>query len=437
MQIKKEAIVLFWFRRDLRLQDNAGLFHALKSGLKVLPVFIFDKEMLDRLSDKTDARLSFIHQQIELLNLELKKLNTCLLTFYNNPLAAFKEIIQAYHIKAVFLNNDYEPSALKRDKDISAFLFANGIGYFSFKDQVIFEKDEILKSDGKPYTIFTPYMRRWKLKLNPSYYQPFLCEEYTNNFYRIDFKAPFSLNELGFFPSKIGFPEIETKDEIIKNYEMQRNFPIIPTSKIGIHLRYGTVSIRSLVKKAMKLSDNWLNELIWREFFKMMIYQFPYSENQAFKPAYDRIEWNNNEQEFERWCSGKTGYPLVDAGMRELNQTGFMHNRVRMVVASFLCKNLLIDWRWGEAYFREKLLDYDLSSNVGNWQWAAGSGCDASPYFRIYNPEVQAKKFDKNQEYIRKWIPEIGTSDYVFPMVDAKITAKKAIEVYKKALNSF
>jgi len=434
MLTKKEEIAVFWFRRDLRLEDNAGLFHALNSGMKVLPVFIFDKNILDKLADKSDVRVNFIHQQLEGLNLELKRYHTGIITYYATPQQAFNEILASFCIKAVYTNNDYEPYAIQRDHDIDVFLAEKGIKFLSFKDQVIFEKDEILKTDGKPYTVFTPYMKKWKLKLETNPCQPYPSEEYTHNFYRKDFKNLLSLAEIGFKQSIMAYPEKTVEDRIIIDYEATRNFPFLPTSKIGIHLRFGTLSIRSQVKKALKLSDSWLNELIWREFFQMIICHFPYSAQLSFKPAYDRIEWRNNEKEFECWCRGETGFPIIDAGMRELNQTGFMHNRVRMIVASFLCKNLLIDWRWGEAYFAEKLLDYDLAANVGNWQWASGSGCDAAPYFRVFNPLLQAEKFDKKQEYIKRWISGFLTEDYIIPIVDAKLTAKKAIEVYKKAL---
>jgi deoxyribodipyrimidine photo-lyase len=436
MTTNKDETAIFWFRRDLRIEDNAALYHALKSDLKVLPIFIFDKDILEKIADKYDARVNFIHQQLEVLNLEFQKYQSGILTYYATPLHAFKEIDASFCIKAVYTNNDYEPYAIKRDQDVSDFLAEKGIQFFSYKDQLIFEKNEILKPDGKPYTVFTPYMKRWKLKLNTNSCLAYPSEEYAHNLYKIDFKVPLSMEEIGFKQSHIAFPEKYTEDQIIKNYEATRNFPILPTSKMGIHLRFGTLSIRSQVKIALKLSDTWLNELIWREFFHMIIYHFPYSAQQSFKPAYDRIEWRNNEKEFECWCRGETGFPIIDAGMRELNQTGFMHNRVRMLVASFLCKNLLIDWRWGEAYFAEKLLDYDLAANVGNWQWAAGSGCDAAPYFRIFNPLLQAEKFDKNQEYIKKWVAEIGTQQYPHPIVDAKSSAKHTIEVYKKALQS-
>jgi deoxyribodipyrimidine photo-lyase len=433
---KKENISIFWFRRDLRLFDNNGLFHALTSGLKVLPVFIFDKNILEKLSDKNDARVSFIHSQIELLNHELKKYNSTIITIYNNPVAAFNYIINNYCVKKVYTNNDYEPYAIKRDSEVSAFLSAQGIDFITFKDHVIFEKGDILKSDGKPYTIFTPYMKQWKLKFTENCCNTIQTEKYFNNFFLSENIAPISLIELGFVKSKLEIIACKVDEEIVRNYESTRNFPEYNTTKLGLHLRFGTVSIRELIKKAFELSNVWLNEIIWREFFQMIMFHFPYSAKNSFKPAYDRIKWRNNEQEFELWCNGKTGYALVDAGMRELNKTGFMHNRIRMVVASFLCKNLLIDWRWGEAYFAEKLLDFDLASNVGNWQWAAGSGCDAAPYFRIFSPTLQAGKFDKNQKYIKKWIPEFGTNTYSKPIIDSKITAKNTIEVYKKALNS-
>jgi deoxyribodipyrimidine photo-lyase len=436
MATKREDIAIFWFRRDLRISDNIGLYHALNSGLKVLPVFIFDKGILDKLADKQDARVSFIHNRVSLLNNELQQYHSTVLTYYNHPLETFKEIIEFYSVKEVYTNNDYEPSAIKRDNEIAGLLAEHGIAFYSYKDQVIFEKGEILKSDKEPYTIFTPYKNQWKLRLTELMVKAFPVESYRCNLYMNDFKAPIGLEELGFIKSNSEYPAPMPDEAIIKNYEAQRNFPKLETTRIGVHLRFGTVSIRDMVRKALDLSDVWLNELIWREFFQMIIYHFPGTAQQAFKPAYDRIEWHNNEHEFECWCKGETGYPLVDAGMRELNCTGFMHNRVRMVTASFLCKNLLIDWRWGEAYFAEKLLDFDLAANVGNWQWAAGSGCDAAPYFRIFNPTLQAEKFDKNQEYIRKWVPEIGTPNYPMPMVDAKLTAKKTIVVYKNALNS-
>jgi deoxyribodipyrimidine photo-lyase len=429
-----KEIAIFWFRRDLRLFDNAGLYHALNSGFNVLPIFIFDKAILEKLSNKSDARVTFIHEQIEQLNSKLHNYNSSILTFYNYPIEVFKEITILYNIKAVYTNNDYEPYALERDKIVSDLLTSKGIGFKNFKDHVIFEKNEIHKSNGAPYTIYTPYMNQWKQKLKESDIKPFPSEKLSGNLFKIEHIPVISLNELGFAKSSIAIPSPITQEETILNYDKQRNYPNIPTTKIGIHLRFGTISIRMAVQTATNINNTWLIELIWREFFQTIIFHFPHSASKSFKPAYDQIEWGNNEAIFDLWCQGKTGIPIVDAGMRELNQTGFMHNRVRMITASFLCKNLLIDWRWGEAYFAEKLLDYDLASNVGNWQWAAGSGCDAAPYFRVFNPLLQAEKFDKNLEYIRIWIPELETDKYPKPIVDIKLSARKAIDVYKRAL---
>ncbi len=437
MSNRDEKVAIFWFRRDLRLNDNVGLFHALNCGLKVVPIFIFDKLILDKLSNRNDARVTFIRNQIERLNNELKPLQSSLKTYFNTPQDAFKDVLISYNVQHVFTNSDYEPYALKRDAEISNYLSESGITFHTFKDQVIFEKNDILKADKKPYTIFTPYKNQWKLKLKEFDYQTYNTTNLFINFKQLEFKQPHTLEEIGFVKSELNFPSSIPNDELIRNYEAIRNFPNKNTSKMGLHLRFGTISIRQLIQKALNLSEVWLNELIWRDFFMMILYHFPYSATNSFKPAYDKIEWRNNEHHFECWCNGKTGYPLVDAGMRQLNATGFMHNRVRMVTASFLCKNLLIDWRWGESYFAEKLLDYDLSANVGNWQWASGSGCDAAPYFRVFNPSLQAEKFDKQEEYINKWIPEYGTSEYPEAIVDAKASAKKAIDVYKKALNSF
>ncbi len=435
MNTEKEPIAIFWFRRDLRLHDNAGLFHALKSGIKVLPIFIFDKSILDKLSDRSDARVNFIHDQLTHLNRELSKYNSTLKTYNNYPKETFKELVNSYNIKAVFTNNDYEPQAIKRDDEISQLLKEKGIQFFSYKDQVIFEKNEIVKADQKPYTIFTPFKNRWLSLLTPEHYEPYPNQKYFHNFFQIPNDQLLSLEDIGFEKSNLEFPSGMVDESIIKDYENTRNFPSLNTTKMGIHLRFGTISIRALVKKTLYVNDTWLSELIWRDFFMMIVYCFPHSAKESFKPAYDRIVWKNNEKDFDAWRNGLTGYPLVDAGMRELNETGFMHNRVRMLTASFLCKNLLIDWRWGEAYFAEKLLDYDLASNVGNWQWASGSGCDAAPYFRIFSPELQAQKFDKKNEYIKKWIPEFGTEQYPAPIIDAKLSAKKTIEVYKKALS--
>ena len=430
-----EKINVFWFRRDLRLYDNHALFQALKSGYPVLPVFIFDKEILDKLNSKTDARVSFIYAEIQKMKTELERNGSSLKIFHTKPSDAFRELTEKYEIQAVFANKDYEPYARQRDGEVGELLKAKGIALNLYKDQVIFEEDEVLKDDGTPYTVFTPYSKKWKQVLNETEIQSFPSEKMQENFLKTKpFPFP-DLRDLGFEESSIEIPPLEISEKIIRNYAETRDLPAIKgTTRLGVHLRFGTVSIRELTRKAADWSETFLNELIWRNFFSTILWHFPQVVDKAFKPKYDFIQWRNNEKEFERWCSGQTGYPMVDAGMRELNETGFMHNRVRMVTASFLTKHLLIDWRWGEAYFAEKLLDYELASNNGNWQWAAGTGCDAAPYFRIFNPESQQKKFDSKGEYIRKWIPEYGTVKYAQPMVEHKFARERALKVYKAAL---
>jgi deoxyribodipyrimidine photo-lyase len=430
-----EKICVFWFRRDLRLYDNHALFQALKSGYPVLPVFIFDKEILDKLSSKTDARVSFIYAEIQKMKTELERNGSSLKIFHTKPAGAFRDLTNQYQIQSVFANKDYEPYAKERDNEVGELLEKKDIAFNLYKDQVIFEEKEVLKDDGTPYTVFTPYSKKWKQVFNETEIQYFPSEKIQENFIKT---KPFSfpqLKELGFEKSSIEISPFEISEEIIRNYAETRDLPAIKgTTRLGVHLRFGTVSIRELTRKAMDWSETFLNELIWRNFFSSILWHFPQVVDKAFKPKYDFIQWRNNEKEFGRWCSGETGYPMVDAGMRELNETGFMHNRVRMVTASFLTKHLLIDWRWGEAYFAEKLLDYELASNNGNWQWAAGTGCDAAPYFRIFNPESQQKKFDHKGEYIRKWIPETGTVKYPQPMVEHKFARERALKVYKVAL---
>lgn len=422
---------IFWFRRDLRLKDNAGLYHALRENRNVLPVFIFDTIILDPLADNKDKRVEFILDSLALLQEELKELKSSLLILHGDPVDLFRTITAS----AVYTNHDYEPYAKKRDSEVARILAAKNIPFKTFKDHVIFENDEVLKSDGTPYTVFTPYSRQWKSKLTKFYHSGYPTEKYVSAFSRVkSFPFP-SLKDIGFEKTDASFPERVVKKSIISKYDETRNFPAIRgTTRLGIHLRFGTVSIRQLVQLALRTNETWLNELIWREFFSMILNHFPHVVTQSFKPAYDRIVWRNNEKEFQAWCEGKTGYPLVDAGMRELNATGFMHNRVRMVTASFLTKHLLTDWRWGEAYFAEKLLDYDLASNNGGWQWAAGCGCDAAPYFRVFNPTLQLEKFDRNLNYIRQWLPEFGTSGYPEPIVEHVFARDRAIDAYKTAL---
>lgn len=432
----KQSISIFWFRRDLRLDDNAGLYYALKeSSSPVLPIFIFDSEILDKLEDKKDRRVEFIHLALLKIQEELLKIGSSLLILNGNPIDIWKELLEKYKIESVYTNHDYEPYSIKRDKQIESILAEAGVPFKTYKDQVIFEKDEILSDAGKPYTVFTPYSKKWKAKLNDFYLKPYPTEKYYQNFIKTDaFEIP-TLTSLGFESSSISFPLLEVRDELIEKYDQQRNFPSIPgTSKLSVHLRFGTISIRTLAKRAHALNVQWLNELIWREFYMNILWHFPNVANSSFKKEYDNIPWSNNEGEFEKWCIGETGYPIVDAGMRELNTTGFMHNRVRMVVASFLVKHLLIDWRWGEAYFAKKLLDFDLSANNGGWQWAAGSGCDAAPYFRIFNPALQTEKFDKELKYIKKWVPEFQEFNYPKPMVNHEMARKRCLETYAKGL---
>jgi len=429
-------ISVFWFRRDLRIDDNAALYHALKNNPNVLPVFIFDTGILNRLEDKQDRRVHFIHSAILSLQKELQSFGSCIRVYHGQPLEVFKKIIAEYPVLNVYANHDYEPEAIARDKKISSFLQANNISFKTYKDQCVFEKSEVTKDDGLPYTVFTPYANKWKKKLSDFYIKSYPNKLYFANFYKC---APFttpSLKELGFKETDLVFSRPEIDEQIISHYTSQRDFPAVAgTSRLSVHLRFGTISIRTLVQKAMQLNNTWLNELIWRDFYMMILFHFPHVVDGAFKPAYNRIPWRNNEKEFHAWCNGKTGYPIVDAGMNELNATGFMHNRVRMITASFLVKHLLIDWRWGEAYFAQKLLDFDLSANNGGWQWAAGSGCDAAPYFRVFNPYEQTKKFDAKLMYIKKWVPDYNDFSYPQPIVDHAFARQRAIEVYKKTLS--
>ncbi len=429
-------ISIFWFRRDLRLHDNAGLYHALKSGNPVLPIFIFDKNILDKLEDKKDKRVQFIHNSLSEIQEQLQTLGSTLLVKYGTPEEVFPALLNEYEVSAIYTNHDYEPYAQVRDEAVKEYVMTEAVDFHTFKDQAIFEKNEILSGAGTPYTVFTPYSRKWKEKVNAFYLQSYPNEKYFNNFLKTDKIEMPSLADMGFQSTSTVFPKKEVRENIVKNYAEKRDFPATEgTTRLSVHLRFGTVSIRALARTAQRLSETWLNELIWRDFYFNILHHFPHvGQGFAFRKEYDKIQWRNNETEFKKWCEGKTGYPIVDAGMRELNTTGFMHNRVRMVVASFLTKHLLIDWRWGEAYFAQKLLDFDLSANNGGWQWASGSGCDAAPYFRVFNPRLQTEKFDKNLEYIKKWVPELNSFDYPLPIVDHDFARKRVLEVYQKAL---
>ncbi len=432
---QKDAIAVFWFRRDLRLEDNRGLFHALRSGYPVLPVFIFDTEILGRLEERADRRVAFITAALEELNRKLIAAGSSLGIYHSSPAEAFRKITGEYDVKAVFTNNDYEPYAILRDGQTGVMLKTAGIPMHSFKDQVIFEKNEVVKADGSPYTVFTPYSRPWKRQLTAKELEPLPSDSLTGNFLK---RAPSRIpspEELGFTTAVTLSPVPSVSEEIIRNYHSTRDIPSLNgTSRLGTHLRFGTVSIRRLVSTAMQLSETWLNELIWREFFMSILWHFPHVTDNSFRKKYDSISWRNNEEEFDRWCNGMTGYPIVDAGMRELNKTGFMHNRVRMITASFLAKHLLTDWRWGEAYFAVKLLDYELASNNGNWQWAAGTGCDAAPYFRVFNPAEQTRKFDPQMRYVKRWVPELDSPSYPPPIIDHAMARQRALATYSSGL---
>ncbi len=435
----KPSVSIFWFRRDLRLHDNTGLYHALKSDFPVLPIFIFDTEILSKLP-KDDARVTFIHETIQEMQLELQKeVGSTIALYHGKPLDVFQQLIQEYDIKAVYTNHDYEPYAVHRDKTIQSVLNKLGIDFRTYKDQVIFEKNDIVKKDGNPYVVYTPYMRAWKERFKTLDLESYDTSPYLNQLWKGTDLPNLDLKTIGFETSSQKIPSYTLTPHLIQEYESTRNFPALDaTSKLGPHLRFGTVSIREMIKKATQEENEiFWQELIWREFFMQILWHFPHTKDQAFKAKYDRIEWRNNEAEFKRWCDGTTGYPLVDAGMRQLNKTGFMHNRVRMLVGSFLCKHLLIDWRWGEAYFAEKLHDYEMASNIGNWQWVAGSGVDAAPYFRIFNPTTQIQKFDKHLNYIKKWVPDFQELTYPSPIVDHKEARARCLETYKSALNKF
>ena len=433
----KEELQIFWFRRDLRLTDNCGLFHALNSGKKVLPIFIFDEDILSKLSSKSDSRVSFIHQELENINRQLQAIGSGIAVYHGKPVEVYQKLSEEYAIDTVFTNHDYEPYALQRDQEIKDFLKTKGISFKTYKDQVLFERNEIVKNDGTAYKVYTPYSKKWLEAFHHKGIQFFPSEEKLAHCFKTDQLSFLSLAEIGFLPSNIKVASYEVSAGLIDSYDETRNFPALDsTSRLGTHLRFGTVSIRKMIHKASKSNSiTFLKELIWREFFMQILWHYPQTTKNSFKPQYDRILWRNNEEEFKRWCEGTTGYPLVDAGMRELNQTGFMHNRIRMLVGSFLCKHLLIDWRWGEAYFAEKLHDFELSSNIGNWQWVAGCGVDAAPYFRIFNPITQIEKFDKNLKYIQKWVPDFQELTYPAQIVDHKLARERCLTTYKKAIN--
>lgn len=433
-----KEVSIFWFRRDLRLDDNAGLKAALQGDFPVLPIFIFDPEILDSLP-KDDARVSFIFEKLQSMRNTLQEEHGSSVAMYHGtPEKIFKQLLKEHAVQKVFTNRDYEPYAKERDEKIRKILEKEAVEFCDFKDQVIFEKDEITKQDGDPYVVYTPYKNTWISKFNNTDLEFHYTSRYTNNYLQNSRLPNLTLADIGFKKSSIEVPDYQVTPGLVKDYEKTRNFPAKEgTSRLGPHLRFGTVSVRQMVREANKQRNKtFLEELVWREFFMQILFHYPETVTDAFRKKYDSINWRNNKKEFEKWKKGETGYPIVDAGMRQLNQTGYMHNRIRMVVGSFLCKHLLIDWRWGEAYFAEKLLDYEMSSNVGNWQWVAGSGVDAAPYFRIFNPESQVEKFDKDKAYIKEWVKEYGTDDYPEPMVVHKEARERALETYKKAVSN-
>ncbi len=430
----KQKVNIFWFRRDLRLHDNVGLFYALNSRLPVLPIFIFDTTILRKLQNKNDARVTFIYAQVKKLKSQLEEIGSSMAVFYGTPEETFRELIGNYTIQHVFTNKDYEPTAIKRDKEIENLLNAHSVGFSSYKDHVFFDGKEIVKDDGTPYTVFTPYSKKWLKTFKSASYSDYSIAIFQERFIKNQpYQIP-GIEDFGFKENN-KVPAYNLKDEILEGYAKNRDYPALEgTTRLGIYLRFGVISIREIVKKAAIGSPILLNQLIWRDFFISILWHFPHVKDGAFKPEYNKIGWLNNKIDFHRWCNGETGYRMVDAGMRQLNQTGYMHNRVRMVTASFLTKHLLIDWRWGEAYFAERLLDFELASNNGGWQWAAGTGCDAAPYFRIFNPESQQARFDKEGKYVKQWVPEYGTDKYPQKIVNHAFARERALAAYKNAL---
>lgn len=436
MSTPPDKLSIFWFRRDLRLHDNVGLYRALKSGFPVLPLFIFDRAILEALDDRHDRRIVFIHRALDEMQSVLRDAGATLVVRHGDPETVWRELLASHDVAAVFTNGDYEPYARERDGRVHAILAEHNIPFYTYKDQVIFEKNEITTAQERPYTVYTPYRKRWESALTPEHLRAANSEGLMRHFRKADPEPLPTLEQLGFEPVDMDFPPREIREGIVRRYHETRDYPAEEngTTRLGVHLRFGTVSVREAVRAALDLNDTWLGELIWREFFMMILWNTPRVVEEPFREKYAAIPWRHDDGDFQRWCEGRTGYPIVDAGMRELNATGYMHNRVRMITASFLTKHLLIDWRWGERYFARHLLDYELASNNGNWQWAAGCGCDAAPYFRIFNPTTQMEKFDPDGEYVRRWVPEVDGDGYPEPMVAHKAARERALEVFKAAL---
>lgn len=432
--LSNEPISVFWFRRDLRLDDNHGLYQALKGHRKVLAVFIFDTSILNHLEDKADKRVEGIHQRLQLLKQQLNECGSDLRIQVGTAESCWEQWMSEFSIEAVYCNHDYEPKAMQRDEHIRYILNKKGISFYTFKDQCLFERNEIVKDDGLPYTVYTPYSKRWKKQMIETGIPNYPSEHHQSNFIRVQQPGRMpELSEIGFTSAGFKLPEITYS--AMSQYDRNRDFPGIEgTTRMGFALRFGCLSIRKMIAEARLQNDVFLNQLIWREFFMQILWHFPHVVEKPFKSGYERIVWDNNEQHFKAWCEGRTGVAIVDAGMRELNATGYMHNRVRMITASYLCKHLLIDWRWGEAYFAQKLLDFDLSANNGSWQWVAGCGTDAAPYFRVFNPIIQHEKFDPQNQYVKQWVPEWNTLTYTKPLVEHVFARDRCLLAYKTAL---
>ena len=424
---------LFWFRRDLRLEDNHGLYQAALRGRRVRPLFIFDTDILDKLP-RADARVEFILRAVEKLHHDLRALGGGLTVEIGRPIEVIARLIAQHKISEVITNEDYEPYATERDRKIRAQLTAAGVGFTAFKDHVIFGPGDILKDDGTPYRVYGAYARRWRERFTADMPKPYRSGSALLKVGATRGAGPPTLARLGFTPAGIEFPDPRPSKKIIAEYADTRNLMGVDgTSRMGVHLRFGTISVRKLARISID-SSVYFGELIWREFFMQVLAHNPRTTRESYDLRFERVRWRSSRADFKRWCEGRTGYPVVDAGMRELNQTGFMHNRARMITGSFLCKHLLLDWRWGERYFALKLLDYDQSSNVGNWQWVAGCGCDPAPYFRVFNPTLQAKRFDPTGLYAGRWIPELEDGSYTDPMVPHEFARRRALGTFSAAV---
>jgi|SRR6476661_159510 len=436
-------ICLFWHRRDLRIHDNAGLAAALDSGLPVLPLFIYDSDILTQLPDKADARLTFIYDQVERLATETETAGGTFLARYGRPAEVLAQLADELDIAAVHTNEDYEPYARQRDGEVGEMLAQRGIAFYLYKDQVVFAKDDIMTKSGTVPKVFGAYHKAYLERLTDELLLPYGSQDAfrAENLHRLT-KAQAgtrpTLEELGFERREQYSPTVELPaEDVVRNYHRTRDTPALTngTTRLSVQLRFGTVSVRQAMRQARALNPKLLAEIIWRDFFMMLLWHFPGTATEAYDPKMRAIPYRNNEDEFRAWCEGHTGYPLVDAGMRELNATGYLPNRVRMTVAGFLVKHLFIDWRWGERYFADKLLDYELAINVGNWQWMAGTGAVAAPWFRVYSPQNQLEQVDPELKYVKSWVPELGTAGYPAPIVEHKFARDRAVEAIRAARN--